>query len=164
MNGWAGADAAFFQPGYLDVQQRAAFFQIAYSSSPAMVADMINQGSKYPSTARDKDGELLDGSNSYRLHLPAPIPAALYWAVTIYNPEDGTLPQTAQPFPSRNQFDKPLTNENGSLDSILVPTSPATSPTRTGFRPLRGGLFWSPSGSMALKRRFTIRPGNRTTW
>ena len=141
LNGWAGADAAFFQPGYLDVQQRAAFFQIAYSSSPAMVADMINQGSKYPSTARDKDGELLDGSNSYRLHLPAPIPAALYWAVTIYNPEDGTLPQTAQPFPSRNQFDKPLTNEDGSLDLYFGPDKPSNVTDKNWLQTLKGRAF-----------------------
>jgi len=54
---------------------------------------------------RDKDGDLLNGSNAYKLHLPAIIPAKLYWAVTIYNPVDGTMPQTGQPFPSRNQFD-----------------------------------------------------------
>ncbi len=141
LNGWAGADAAFFQPDYLDIQQRAAFFQIAYSSSPAMEADMINRGSKYPSTARDKDGDLLDGSKPYKLHLPGPIPAALYWAVTIYNPADGTMPQTAQPFPSRNQFDKPHTNKDGSVDLYFGPAKPGSVNDKNWIQTLDGRAF-----------------------
>ena len=57
---------------------------------------------KVPSCHADKDRNLLDGSNTYKLHLPAGIPVKLYWAVTIYNPVDGTMPQTDQPFLSRN--------------------------------------------------------------
>jgi hypothetical protein len=107
MNVWAGTDAQFFRPTYLDIDQRAGFFQYAYSSAPAMVNDIINHGSKYPATLRDGTGALLEGSSTYTLHLPAPIPALLFWAVTIYNPVDGTMPLTDQPFPSRNGLDKP---------------------------------------------------------
>ena len=118
LNAWAGADADWFQPNYLDVDLRATYFQTA----PAMVMDTINDGSKYPFTLKDKDGNLLDGSNSYKLHLPAHIPAALYWAVTIYNPQDGTMPATDQPFPSRDQFDKVVVNADGSVDLYFSPT------------------------------------------
>ena len=59
------------------MNQRASFFQVAYSSAPAMVMDTINAGSKYPAALRDKDGDLLDGSNAYKLHLPPGMPAAL---------------------------------------------------------------------------------------
>jgi hypothetical protein len=99
---WFGITSDWYAPTYLDVDTRAAFFQFAYSSAPAMANDTINQGSKYPFTIRDKDGYLLDGSHTYKLHLPAGIPAKLYWAVTIYNPADGTMLQTDQPFASRN--------------------------------------------------------------
>lgn len=34
---WAGGTAEWMQESYLDVNQRAAFFQYAYSSAPAMV-------------------------------------------------------------------------------------------------------------------------------
>ncbi len=140
-NGWGGADASWYQPGYLDIDQRAAFFQLAYSSSPAMVLDMINWGSKYPSTIRDKGGDLLDGSKRYKLHLPAGIPARLYWAVTIYNPADGTMPQTAQLFPSRNQFDKPQYNRDGSLDLYFGPTKPDSVSEKNWIQTLRGRAF-----------------------
>ena len=121
---WFGITADWYAPTYLDVDTRAAYFQFAYSSAPAMANDTINQGSKYPFAMRDKDGNLLDGANSYKLHLPAGIPARLYWAVTIYNPADRTLPQTDQAFPSRNQFDKPPTNPDGSVDLYFGPSKP----------------------------------------
>jgi len=117
----AGTDAAWFRASYLDVEQRASFFQVAYSSAPAMVMDTINAGSKYPSTVRDNDGDLLDGSRFYKLHLPPGIPAKAFWAVTIYNRADGTMPETSQALPSRNQMDKPP-NADGSIDLYFSPT------------------------------------------
>src|SRR5271157_3770405 len=53
LNVWAGTDAGFFRSTYLDIDQRASFFQYVYSSAPAMVNDIINRGSKYPGTYRD---------------------------------------------------------------------------------------------------------------
>jgi hypothetical protein len=113
---FADGDADFHTPTYRDVDSVGRFFQFAYSSAPAMANDTINQGSKYPFTMRDKEGNLLDGSHTYKLRLPAGIPAKLYWAVTVYNPIDGTMPLTDQPYPSRNGFDKVPTNKDGSVD------------------------------------------------
>jgi hypothetical protein len=141
LNAWAGADAAWFQPTYLDVNQRASYFQMAYSSAPAMAMDTVNLGSKYPFTLRDKDGDLLDGGGAYKLHLPAHIPAALYWAVTVYNPEDGTMPATGQPFPSRNQFDKVPTNADGSIDLYFGPTKPSDVDEKSWIGTLPGRAF-----------------------
>jgi hypothetical protein len=36
LNVWAGTDAGFFRQTYLDIDQRASFFQYVYSSAPAM--------------------------------------------------------------------------------------------------------------------------------
>ncbi len=70
------------QESYLDLNARSRFFQYAYSSTPAMVMRTTGAGSKYPYAIRDADGEFLNGSNTYRLHLPPDPPAALFWAVT----------------------------------------------------------------------------------
>jgi hypothetical protein len=139
-NAWAGVDAEWFRPSYLDVDQRDSFFQVAYSSSPGMVMGSINQGSKYPSTMRDKDGDLLDGSKFYKLHLPPGIPAKLYWAVTIYNPADGTMPETDQPFPSRNTFDR-VQNADGSIDLYFGPTKPEGVNEKNWIQTLKGRAF-----------------------
>jgi hypothetical protein len=73
---WAGGTAEFMQESYLDVDQRTAFFQYAYSSAPAMVMRTINAGSKYPVATRDADGNFLNGSNTYRMRLPADPPSS----------------------------------------------------------------------------------------
>jgi len=75
---WAAGTAEWVQESYLDISQRNAFFQIGYSTAPAMVMRTINHGSKYPVGIKDADGNLLDGSNKYKLHLPAGIPARLF--------------------------------------------------------------------------------------
>jgi hypothetical protein len=121
---WAGATAEYMQESYLDINQRARFFQYAYSSAPAMVMRTINAGSKYPITARDADGNFLNGSHHYKLHLPAGIPAKLFWAVTLYNITDGTMPETPQLLPSKNGFENTVKNENGSIDLFFGPTQP----------------------------------------
>jgi hypothetical protein len=84
-NAWGGATSEWLQSSYLDANQRATYFQVAYSSAPAMVMRTLGAGSKYPTTLRDADGDFLDGSQSYRLHLPPNPPAALFWAVTALN-------------------------------------------------------------------------------
>src|SRR5262245_47304212 len=90
-NTWAGATAEWLQDGYLDIDQRASYFQFAYSTAPAMVMRTLGAGSKYPFTTRGKSGEFLYGSNVYKPQLPPHPPAALVWAVTPCIVTDGTL-------------------------------------------------------------------------
>jgi hypothetical protein len=123
-NAWSGADANYNMPTFTDIDVRAQYFQYAYSSAPAMVVDMIGKGSKYPVSFRDADGNMMDGSHTYKLHLPPKIPAALYWAVTLYNAIDGTMPETPQLLPSRNQYDKVEVNKDGSIDLWFSPKKP----------------------------------------
>jgi len=61
--------------------------------------------------------------------------------VTIYNPVDGTMPQTDQPFPSRNQFDKPPSNPDGSLDMYFGPTKPDGVDPKSWIQTVEGKAF-----------------------
>jgi hypothetical protein len=140
-NTWAGGTAEWLQDGYLDVDQRASYFQFAYSSASAMVMRTLGAGSKYPFTARDAKGEFLDGSNSYKMHLPPNPPAALFWAVTAYNVTDGTMPETAQLLPSINGFNKVATNSDGSIDIWFGPQKPATAPESNWIQTISGRNF-----------------------
>jgi hypothetical protein len=135
---WAAGTAEWMQETYLDVLQRAQFFQYAYSSAPAMVMRYINNGSKYPATARDADGNILNGSNNYKLHMPAGIPAKLFWAVTIYNITDGTMPETSQPYPGKNGYDKLVKNKDGSFDLYFGPTKPEGAPESNWIQTIKG--------------------------
>jgi hypothetical protein len=140
-NTWAGATAEWFQESYLDVNQRASYFQFAYSSAPAMVMRTLDAGSKYPFTARDADGEFLMGSNNYKLHLPPHPPAALFWAVTAYNVTDGTMPETPQLLPSINGFNDVAVNADGSVDLYFGPEPPANAPKSNWIQTVEGRNF-----------------------
>jgi hypothetical protein len=140
-NTWAGATADWFQDSYLDVNQRAAYFQVAYSSAPAMVMRTLGAGSKYPFTVRDADGNFLDGSNTYKLHLPPDPPAALFWAATAYNVTDGTMPETPQLLPSINGFNDVEANSDGSVDLWFGPKKPAQAPESNWIQTVDGRNF-----------------------
>jgi hypothetical protein len=141
LNTWAGGTAEWLQNGYLDVNQRASYFQIAYSSAPAMVMRTLDAGSKYPFTFRDAKGEFLNGLNTYKLHLPPNPPAKLFWAVTAYNITDGTMVETPQLMPSINGFNKVATNSDGSVDLWFGPAKPANAPDSNFIQTVSGRNF-----------------------
>jgi hypothetical protein len=137
-NIWAGATADWQQDSYLDLNERAAYFQVAYGSAPAMVMRTLDAGSKYPFTRRDANGEFIHGSNTYRLHLPPDPPAALFWAVTAYNVTDGTMTEAAQLLPSINGFNKVASNGDGSVDLWFAPDKPADVPDSNWIQTVNG--------------------------
>jgi hypothetical protein len=124
LNVWAGVTSEWLQESYLDIIQRATYFQVAYSSAPAMVMRTIGAGSKYPVALKDADGDLLHGSQAYKLHLPPNPPAALFWAVTLYNITDGTMTAAPQLMPSINGMNKVAANADGSIDLFFGARKP----------------------------------------
>src|SRR5262245_42997335 len=140
-NVWAGATADWFQDSYLDVNQRATYFQVAYSSAPAMVMRTLGAGSKYPVALRDVNGEFLNGSNTYKLHLPPNPPAALFWAATAYNITDGTMVEAPQLMPSINGFNKVATISDGSTDLWFGPSKPDGIPDSNFIQTVNGRNF-----------------------
>ena len=121
---WGGATAEWMQESYLDVTMRSGFFQIGYSSAPAMVMRYINNGSKYPYAIKDSNGEFINGSNTYKIHLPAGIPAKAFWAITLYNISDGTMHATDVSIPGVNGYEDIAKNADGSIDIYFGPTKP----------------------------------------
>ncbi len=140
-NVWAGATSEWLQDSYIDVNQRATYFQVAYASAPAMVMRTLDAGSKYPVALRDADGNFLNGSNTYKLHLPPDPPAALFWAVTAYNITDGTMVETPQHMPSINGLGKFATNTDGSVDLWFGPQKPADAPESNWIQTVDGRNF-----------------------
>jgi hypothetical protein len=140
-NTWAAGTSEWLQDGYLDVNQRASYFQIAFSSAPAMVMRTLGAGSKYPFTTRDAAGDFLNGSNTYKLHLPPHPPAALFWAVTAYNITDGTMVEAPQLLPSINGFNDVASNRDGSIDLWFAPIKPAKAPASNWIQTVSGRNF-----------------------
>lgn len=63
---------------------RDRWFAPAIVASPAMFRRAAGQGSLYWLAHRDNAGAHLDGGRGYRLTVPRPVPAALFWPVTCY--------------------------------------------------------------------------------
>lgn len=108
---------------------RTLFFYGATVNTPAMVLKMIGKGSQYAYAATDANGDYLDGAKTYRLNIPANMPAADFWSVTAYDPQTRSELQTGQPFPSKNSKKGELVaNADGSVDLYFGPT-PASAPS-----------------------------------
>jgi hypothetical protein len=133
------------QGGYLDLDASIWFFTNYYSVSPGMLSQTPGVGAKYMIGFTDSAGAALSGARNYRINLPASIPAANFWSVTLYEAENGSGLANGQPFPSLGSRDKPAMNVDGSTDIYLGPQAPegkdgnwlATVPGRGYFVVLR---------------------------
>lgn len=136
--------------GYLDLDARIWFFTDYYSISPGMLSQTPGKGAKYMVAFTDSDGTPLSGGGNYRLNLPANIPAANFWSLTLYEAENASGLANGQPFPSLGSRDKPAQNTDGSTDLYLGPKPPegkganwlATVPGKGYFAILR---LYSPT-------------------
>jgi hypothetical protein len=111
--------------GYVDLEARIWFFTNYYSISPGMLSKVPGKGAMYMIGFTDSKGTNLSGGSNYRLNLPANIPAANFWSVTLYEAENASGLANGQPFPSLGSRDKPVPNADGSTDLYLGPKAPA---------------------------------------
>jgi hypothetical protein len=86
----------FEAASYLDVDARELWFYQAIGASPAMFRRGPGAGSVYWLGLRDAKGEYLDGGKSYKLSVPLPVPAKLFWSVTVYDTETRSQVATDQ--------------------------------------------------------------------
>jgi hypothetical protein len=89
-------NGTFDTPAYKDLQAREKWFFQAQIESPAMFRRTAAAGSLYWLGTRDKTGAYLDGGQTYKLKVPLPVPAKLFWSVTVYDPETRSEIQTKQ--------------------------------------------------------------------
>jgi hypothetical protein len=124
VNPFMGGSPFFYADTYMNLDNRMLYFLNAYSASPAMAITMVGKGAKYPTTFRDADGNILSGDKTYKLHLPAGIPAKLFWSVTVYDLDTASGLDNGQPLPSINTMDRPMVNADGSTDIYFGPDKP----------------------------------------
>jgi hypothetical protein len=126
--GFVGGDFRWLRDdgrGGRHLDARTLFFYLATVNTPAMALKMVGAGSQYAGAMTDADGEALDGVASYRLRLPANVPAKDFWSIVAYDPQTRSELQTGQPFPSRNsERDDLRYNHDGSVDIFFGPEPP----------------------------------------
>jgi hypothetical protein len=82
-------------------------------------------GSDYGIAYVDSKRVPMDGSKTYKLHLPPNPPAKDFWALTIYDNQTRSQLQTSQSFPTVGSQTKGIKkNADGSYDIYFAPKPP----------------------------------------
>jgi hypothetical protein len=126
---WVGLvpdDPNFETKEYLDLQARDRWFFQAIVASPAMFRRRVGVGSIYFLAARDATGAFLDGGKSYKLTVPAPVPAKLFWSVTAYDARTRSQVKTPQDKAVLGSLkDQFQPSASGTIDLHFGPEPPA---------------------------------------
>ncbi len=91
---FAGGYEFMLQPGVRDLDARTRFHYYATGITPAMALKMVGIGSQYAAAFVDSEGEVLDGSKTYKIHLPPNIPAKDFWSFVVYDNQTRSMLQT----------------------------------------------------------------------
>ncbi|GAA5121270.1 DUF1254 domain-containing protein [Luteolibacter yonseiensis] len=89
-------DGDFNATHHVDTYARDKWFFQAIGSSPAMFRRDTKAGSLYWLAQRDRTGAFLEGGKTYKLSVPQPVPAHLFWSVTVYDAETRSQIATEQ--------------------------------------------------------------------
>jgi len=92
--------------------------------TPAMAIKNVGVGSQYLIAYLDKDGNALDGSKTYKIHLPPDVPAKDFWSFTLYDNQTRSMLQTDQRFPAVDSLGNVKPNADGSYDVYFGPKAP----------------------------------------
>ena len=116
----------------------------------------LGGGTYYISGLRDADGELLNGSDTYRLTVPADTPAEDFWSVIAYSMKTKGFIQGAERVGlASTALESLAKNDDGSVDIYFAPEAPqgkASNWIPTGedwfilFRLYGPGEGWYESG------------------
>ncbi len=125
---WVGLtteDPGFVVDGVVDLEARERWFVQAVVASPAMFRRRAGSGSIYFLAARARSGSYLDGASHYKLSIPAPVPAKMFWSVTAYDTE--TRSQVIAPQGKAvlgSLLDNLPPNDAGAIELYFGPTPP----------------------------------------
>lgn len=115
----------FLVDGVRMLDDRTYFHYMATGITPAMTSPPVGKGSVYCMTARDKDGEYLDGGKTYKIDLPAPIPAKNFWSFMLYSGQTRSILETDQKSGGiDSKKDGLVANKDGSVTVWFGPQAP----------------------------------------
>ena len=84
----------FLEAGARVLDDRTYFHYMATGITPAMTSPPVGSGSVYAMTARDINGAYLDGSKTYSVDLPGPVPAKRFWSFMMYSGQTRSILET----------------------------------------------------------------------
>jgi hypothetical protein len=125
-NGFIGGSYEFLNNGERMIDARTQFHYYATGITPAMAYSKPGTGSAYAFAGRDSKGKYLDGGKTYKITLPAPIPAGQFWSFTVYDGQTRSMLGTDQKLAGLDSNDKNIKqNADGSVTVWFAPKAPA---------------------------------------
>lgn len=117
------SDAGFvFDAGdYLLLDQRGSLYHWV-----TFIPRRLGKASAYLAVLRDNSGELLSGKGSYRLRVPAEVPARDFWSVIAYSKKTKAFIYNETGRVGLSSYDKPKmkVNDDGSVDIYFGESAP----------------------------------------
>lgn len=123
-NPFVGGVYTFDPNGYLDFDAQAFFAAYATGVTPAMASTAVGVGSQYLCTHTDGEGVPLDGARTYKLTVPADVPAKDFWSIVVYDSASRSMMLTEQDHPALSSYDPLEINADGSVDLYFGPEAP----------------------------------------
>jgi hypothetical protein len=119
-------NGVFDTENYTDTYAREKWFYQAQIESPAMFSRSPGAGSLYWLGVRDSSGAYLDGAKTYKLNIPQPVPAHLFWSVTVYDTKTRSEIATDQNNAAlRSMFELKDTSKEGDAVLYFGPEAPS---------------------------------------
>ncbi len=116
----------FGDANHRDLLANDHYFFMAWGTSAGIGRRQVGQGSLYFTGLKDSAGTYLDGGKNYKLNIPGPVPAKLFWSVTVYDSETRTIINSGQGRGAvRTMFENPRPNADGSFDIFFGPDKPS---------------------------------------
>ena len=85
----------------------------------------LGGGTFYLGGLRDKDGETLNGTDTYKLRVPADTPAEDFWSAIVYSMKTkGFMEDVERVGLSSQVIDTMQKNNDGSVDVYFAPKTP----------------------------------------
>jgi hypothetical protein len=159
--GFAGGSHAFERDGVRLINERTRFHYYATGITPVMVKPPVGAGSQYVIGLRGADGEILDGTNTYKLNIPPNVPAKRFWEITVYDNQTRCMLQTDQRLPGvTSQDDDIVQNDDGSFDIYFGPEKPEGDVNWVQTLPGKGwNVLWRIYGPTQVWYDKEWRPG-----
>ena len=114
----------FTRDGAPQIDARNNVYYMAAGNSPSMMAKNVGQGSQYLWTYRDADGNFLDGSKTYKLHVLPNIPAGQLLVGRRLRCDQPVGIAERPAVPVRQQLHQAIVNADGSIDIVFGPDEP----------------------------------------
>lgn len=126
---------------YSQLDERASWFYEAVGLSEGMTTQTPGEGQVYLSSYRDAKGQWFDGGRTYRLHVPADVPAGQWWSVALYDVETRCFMDTKYDKVEVGSRTDLVKNPDGSVDLVFAPEPPQDSP-ESNWIPTVPGRAW----------------------